>query len=261
MPLTDGEKENLFLDFAADYDRMINWEQRLSREAPFFERLFDEVGADRVLDTACGTGRHAILFCRRGLKVEAADPSPEMVERARQNASAAGCEIGFHVAPLEEIEKFVRPGFDVITCMGNSLPHIKTREGLEKAFRGISGLLNHAGVFALQIRNYRRVYDRNERFMPLNSRVDGGREYLYLRMTEPGDEFITFNIIVLVKDEKGEWTYRVETERLKPWMFEDINEAMLKTGLEVSGAYGDLKFGAFDSADSSDLVITARKTK
>jgi len=43
----------------------------------------------RVLDTACGTGVHTIALAQHGFTVTGADPSPAMVERARQNAMAA----------------------------------------------------------------------------------------------------------------------------------------------------------------------------
>lgn len=37
-----AEKGNLFQGFAADYDRMINWQERLARETPFFKKVFAE---------------------------------------------------------------------------------------------------------------------------------------------------------------------------------------------------------------------------
>jgi ubiquinone/menaquinone biosynthesis C-methylase UbiE len=58
-----------------DYDRFVNWENRLAYEMPFIERTLREVDARRVLDVACGTGMHAIQLARRGYKVVGADPS------------------------------------------------------------------------------------------------------------------------------------------------------------------------------------------
>ncbi len=251
--------ENLFSGFAADYERMINWNERLVREAPFFKKLFADAGAGKVLDTACGTGRHAIMFCLWGLTVAASDISPEMISVARENALAAGCQIEFQAVGLEELDKVFQPGFDAVTCMGNSLPHIRTRTGLVRAFSAISNLLKNSGLFALQIRNYRRVYARNEKFMPLNARAEGGREYLYLRMNELGEDFVTFNIIIITRDEAGKWSFRVESEKLAPWTDTDIEAALNEAGLAVCERYGNFAFGPYKPLESTDLVVIARK--
>ncbi|MBU7005927.1 class I SAM-dependent methyltransferase [Phosphitispora fastidiosa] len=89
-----NNSENLFSGFASDYDRMIDWEKRLTREAPFFKRLFAERVSGKVLDTACATGRHALMFGSWGLQVAASDASSEMIDRARANALNSGYDYG-----------------------------------------------------------------------------------------------------------------------------------------------------------------------
>ncbi len=251
---------NLFSGFVADYDRMIDWEKRLSREAPFFKRLFMEKMPGKVLDTACATGRHAVMFSSWGLQVAASDASSEMIDRARANALKIGSDIEFQVAGLTEIHRvYAHRRFDFITCMGNSLPHLKTPEDLEAAFRAVNGLLEDNGQYILQIRNYPRIYSANERFMPLNSYQREGKEYLYLRMNDLGPEFVTFNILILSRDEAGKWAYRVESEKLKPWTHQDIVTGLGNAGLKASGVYGDMFFKPYDREDSQDLVIIAEK--
>ena len=65
------------------YDAMIDWPKRLAAEEPFYRQWFQQVGATRVLDAACGTGRHAAMFHAWGPEVEGADISQAMIERAR----------------------------------------------------------------------------------------------------------------------------------------------------------------------------------
>ncbi len=57
-----NNSENLFSGFVTDYDRMIDWEKRLAREAPFFKKIFAETKPGKLLDTACATGHHALMF-------------------------------------------------------------------------------------------------------------------------------------------------------------------------------------------------------
>jgi glycine/sarcosine N-methyltransferase len=104
-----------------DYDRFVNWEDRLACEMPFIEQTLREADARRVIDVACGTGMHAIELARRGYEVVGADLSAPMIERAKENAatlrqalrqaqddaqdSAAGVEARFIVAGFGELAK------------------------------------------------------------------------------------------------------------------------------------------------------------
>ncbi len=185
-----------------------------------------------------------------------------MIDMARANALHAGNSIDFRVAGLTEIHRiFASRKFDFITCIGNSLPHLKTAEDLTEAFQAVNALLEDDGRYVLQIRNYHRIYAANERFMPLNSYQEEGKEYLYLRINDLDPEFVTFNILIFSRDETGNWNYRVESEKLKPWVCRDIEAGLQNAGLEVTGVYGDMSFGLYDPEKSQDLVITAGKVR
>jgi SAM-dependent methyltransferase len=67
----------------------------------------------RILDVACGTGVAAIPAARLGAKVTALDLTPELVERARFNASLAGMEIEFHEGDVEKLP-FADASFNVV---------------------------------------------------------------------------------------------------------------------------------------------------
>ena len=82
----------MFDDLADVYEAMIDWPKRLAHEEPFYRRLFERLGARSVLDVACGTGRHAAMFHGWGLRVEGADLSPAMIDRAGPaSASLTAC--------------------------------------------------------------------------------------------------------------------------------------------------------------------------
>ena len=57
-----SRSDDLYDHLAESYDLLISWNQRLKREKPFFKRIFGQFGIRRILDTACGTGMHAVAF-------------------------------------------------------------------------------------------------------------------------------------------------------------------------------------------------------
>ena len=67
----------------------------------------------RVLDVACGTGVVAITAARRGAQVSGLDLTPELLERAKQNATIAKLEIDFREGDAEALP-FKEAEFDVV---------------------------------------------------------------------------------------------------------------------------------------------------
>ena len=57
----------------------------------------------RVLDVACGTGVVAVTAARLGARVTGLDLTPELLERARENARIAGVQIEWHQGDVEQL--------------------------------------------------------------------------------------------------------------------------------------------------------------
>jgi SAM-dependent methyltransferase len=68
---------------------------------------------DRVLDVACGTGVVAITAARRGAHVTGLDLTPELLERARENARISRIAVDFHEGDAENLP-FDSASFDVV---------------------------------------------------------------------------------------------------------------------------------------------------
>ena len=67
----------------------------------------------RVLDVGCGTGVIAITAARLGACVEAIDLTPQLLERARENARIARVDIEFREADAEDLP-FRDGEFDIV---------------------------------------------------------------------------------------------------------------------------------------------------
>jgi SAM-dependent methyltransferase len=66
-----------------------------------------------VLDVACGTGVVSVTAARIGARVTALDLTPELLERARENARIAGVDVDWHEGDVEQLP-FGNATFDVV---------------------------------------------------------------------------------------------------------------------------------------------------
>ncbi len=148
---------DVFDDVTDVYEAMIDWPKRLANEGRFFRRLFADVGVSRVVDVACGTGRHGAMFHSWGMEVEGADLSTNMIERARTSfgepANMRWVVRGFD-RPIEPKEPF-----DSAICIGNSLALAPDAETVRRAVQEMLGAVRSGGVAVLHVLNLWRFPD------------------------------------------------------------------------------------------------------
>ena len=93
-------------------------ERRDRAEVDFLvEKLSLEHGA-RVLDMACGHGRHAIELAARGFRVTGVDISEPSLAIARERADARGVDVELVRRDMRELG--ATSAFDAVLCMGSS---------------------------------------------------------------------------------------------------------------------------------------------
>lgn len=87
--------ETLFANFGKTYDQQV-FTQGTVGEVDFVERELAGDRSKRILDIACGTGRHAVELAKRGYSVTGFDLAEGQLRIAREKAAAAGVSVEFH---------------------------------------------------------------------------------------------------------------------------------------------------------------------
>jgi glycine/sarcosine N-methyltransferase len=251
--------------FSTDYDRFVNWNNRLAVEMPWIEQQLQIVQTPgqepvRVLDAACGTGMHAIALAQHGYAAAGADLSAAMVERARQNAARSGVSARFEAAGFGDLAQvFGKGAFDAVLCLGNSLPHVLSAGELATAVEDFAACLRPGGLLILQNRNFDAVMASRERWMEPQAYQEGEQEWIFLRFYDyDPDGLITFNILTLRRQETGGWTQQVTATRLRPLLQAELQAALKAAGFVDIAGYGNMSGAPFEAVTSGNLVVTAR---
>jgi SAM-dependent methyltransferase len=119
-------------------------------EARFVAGCLKRFGpARKLVELACGTGRHARAFERLGYDVTATDSSADMLARARRRAAAEKSRIAFRRADLRRLE--LPPAqFDAAVCLFDSIGYVETDAGVAAALAGVRRSLRPGGLFVFE---------------------------------------------------------------------------------------------------------------
>lgn len=149
--------------YSAYYDLLYR-EKDYAAEAQFIASLLERHAAGppplRVLDVACGTGRHALELWRLGIRVDGCDQSAGMLERARAGFAGSGFEASFFQVPFQEVAS-IGGTYHAVTSMFSAINYLTTYADLARALDGIGRVLRPGGVFLFDFWNGNAVLDHH----------------------------------------------------------------------------------------------------
>jgi SAM-dependent methyltransferase len=128
------------------------WADRTGAEVDRALAMLGAKGGERVLDMACGTGRHSHELARRGFDVVGVDISPELLAIAEADAEAESLSASFLAADLRELD--FEDEFDfVLNLNDGAIGYFETEEENHRTFEVIAAALRSGGGNLLQLPN------------------------------------------------------------------------------------------------------------
>ncbi|HWC27184.1 MAG TPA: class I SAM-dependent methyltransferase [Solirubrobacteraceae bacterium] len=193
-----------------------------------------------VLDCACGTGTLAVGLALAGCEVVATDASAAMVARTAELAAAHGARVEASVCDWAALpERGWDERFDVVFCVGNSLPHAPGRAARRAALRAMAAALRPGGLLVVTSRTWEQVRAGGSRLQVAERLVerDGRRGLPIYAWTIPErwDEPHVFEVAVAVVAADG--AVATCSERFEFWPFTEgeLLEDLGAAGLEPEG--------------------------
>lgn len=128
------------------------WVEETRAQVDFICQVLQLQGKERVLDMACGFGRHALELARRGCRVVGVDITPEYIDEAQAQADKSGLEAEFICADLRELR--YRETFDVVLNMADgAIGYLEGDEENLRIFDAIAAALVPGGKHLMDVCN------------------------------------------------------------------------------------------------------------
>lgn len=128
------------------------WADRTEMEVDRALAMLRPEGGERVLDLACGIGRHSLELRRRGFEVVGVDIAPDLLEIADRTAGEEGLEISFMEADLRELE--LNDEFDIVLSLNDgAVGYFETDAENYRTFEVVAKALRAGGGHLMQLPN------------------------------------------------------------------------------------------------------------
>lgn len=240
--------------YAEIFDRL--FPEPTDREVEAMVGWFPKDRFPRVLDLACGEGRHSIALSSLGYRVTGVDQSPDFIERAKQFASAAGSNPEFVFDDIRTMNLGRR--FDAVLLVGQAFGY-GTDEDQKHILANAAQHLDEDGVFLLAMANGLRSMRSLASSTTAETKYDIDGEDVVVR-----DDY-TFDPATCVK--RSVWTvfrsgrkiYEQAT-RVRYYTAPEVVGLLHGAGLEVHGMFGGYDERPYD-LDSGMLIVKAKKIR
>ncbi len=202
----------------------------------------------KVLDIACGAGRHAVALAKKGCAVVANDLSPLLLQEARRLAEQHGFRITFSQKDMREISWYEE--FDVVVQLFTSFGYFEDSDDDMRVLENVYRALKGGGLYVLDFFNATVV--RNT-YKPLTRRMVEGIQVSEERSIV-GDRIRK----VITLSENGNIRRFAESVRL--YSHEELVQKLGAVGFCVQEVLGDYDGSSFVPERSPRVILLAKKS-
>ena len=222
-------------------------EESAGREAEFARRVMDLRAGDRVLDLACGAGRHSRALAAAGLTVIGLDLSADLLAAAAARGPPPPAGPAWVRGDMRRLP--LSGPFEGILLFFTSFGYFETEAEDAAVLAEVARVLVPGGRVLLDFPNRDRVV---EGLVPESVEERGGRT-VRSRRRMSADGRRVLKTVRIECDGRLETEY---TESVRLYSPREVEVALAGAGLSVAGRFGGLD-GAPFGPESDRLVVVA----
>jgi SAM-dependent methyltransferase len=205
----------------------------------------------RILDLACGQGRHSIPLAALGYRVTGLDLSPEVLARAASSARDSGVPVCWIRADMQRLP--LAAAFDAVVNVFTSFGYLESQEADQSVVEAVARALVPGGVFLLETVS-RDALVRH--FTP--SQVER-RERGLLVLQEQEFNQRSGRLAVRLTLVEADGVRREYTQSIRFYTLTELAAMLQKAGLRLQSYYGDYD-GSKLTVDSRRLILVCLRS-
>ncbi len=224
--------------------------EAVKKQCDFIEKAMELKKDMRILDLACGQGRHAIELAKRGYDITGLDYSEYLLSVASERARKEGVEVNFIKGDMRELP--FENEFDAIYMFFTSFGYFSDEENF-RVLKEVSKSLKKGGKFLIDLSNPIMVI-KNFQYESWILTKDG---LICLEQNEFDPVKMRTRTLRLVFKEGKEINRKEHIVRL--YTPAELSYLMELAGLKTIKFYGDWRDFSEYNENSRRLIIVAEK--
>ena len=226
----------------------ILYKNRDEQEAVFFlNKIINHIKLKKgkVLDVACGKGRHAKYLNKIGFNVVGIDLSKNSIDLAKKNENE---KLKFYVHDMRNV--FKENEYNLVTNLFTSFGYFEDHKDEQKAINSMAKNLKKEGMLLIDFMNVKKVINS---LIPSEKKIIDDINFNIKRSFN--ENYITKDIEIIDKEINLKFKEKVRTLTLI-----DFNKMLEKANLKIIDLFGDYKLSDFNALNSDRLIILAMKS-
>lgn len=241
------------------YDKFAKYYDELMYDCDYFEwsqyllnLIKKESTGKKLIDIACGSGKHTILLKKAGYDVIGMDNSATMLEKAIINSRKEMQNIMYIKQDIIEFD--IENRFDIATCICDGINYVSD---LKTAFKNIFNSLKNDGVFLFDISSEYKL----KNILGDNLFTDETENVTYIwqnsfdEKTNTVEMYLTF----FVKNEDGLYERFDETHIQYAHKFDEVKTSLISAGFKSVKAYAFLSDKEYNGENVERIQFIAKK--
>lgn len=241
------------------YEKDLN--ERTKAEVDFIIQAVSLTPHTRILDLACGYGRHSIELTKRGFgQVTGLDYSRIFIEKAKRDASNVGVNIEFAEGDMRHIS--YESEFDVVLMLFTSFGYFSHQENKD-VLKQVNKALKPNGKFLLDVVNAERVFDRFKR----EGQKQGDSNIYKIERLHKMSEVEVVETQILDMSEQLEHTHREwmadgikksDDFFLRHYTADQLKQMLAEAGLEFKQLWGDYQGNPQNETNWRTIILSEK---
>ena len=236
--------------FDSPFYHKLYFERDEEEAAAFLRRLVNHLHmapGSRVLDVACGRGRHSKIFASMGFDVIGIDLSPASIAYAKRFEND-NLQFFIHDMRLPFWANYFDWAFNFFTSFG----YFRTRREHDAAIRTITRSLRTGGTLVMDYLNAHYV---EEHLLPGITKHYNGTTY----DIEKWDNESHFYKKIKISDASLAAPLEF-TEIIEKFSLGDFTDMLSYHGMQIVEVFGDYELSKYDVKKTPRLIVVAKKT-